>query len=160
MCGLFAGLSPKVKKRLYGNLLFLPVVAMIVAEIIMANSVQQNLTVVDRNAQLHAIVFLVPLAEIFAFVEDVIQVRVQYALASGRNKEVGMLIRSGFKNGILLGVSAACVITVLVFIPVVFNFLVQPGTCAFCHYIVALFCLLLLTKKLYYISTCLTRIRH
>jgi hypothetical protein len=124
-----------VKKKLYGALLIMPIVAILITEVLMANSVQQKLTVVDRNSQLHASLMLVPLAEMFAFVEDIIQVRVQYALASGRNKEVGMLIRSGFKIGIILGVSAACIITVLVFIPDVFNFLVQPGTSTFYHVI-------------------------
>jgi hypothetical protein len=114
-------------KTLFFTINAVGIVAAILVEIEMGTSIQTTLKVIDRNALLQATVFLTPFAEIFAFLEDIISVRVQYALAAGRNREVGKLIKWGFWCGLACGSFAAGLITIFAYVPSIFEALVAPA---------------------------------
>jgi hypothetical protein len=69
--------------------------AMLMASIIMSTQIQKTLTVPDRNAQLSAVMFLTPVAEICSFLEDTMVVRVNYAVSSGNLPLLRKLMKTG-----------------------------------------------------------------
>ena len=83
----------QITLRALGVLMFAGVIAATVLEAtIMPMSIQQNLAPPDRASQLAMGAFLTPVGEIFAFLEDAMVVRVGYALAAGRTRELNLLL--------------------------------------------------------------------
>jgi len=83
--------------------------------------------VTQRNQVIAAEAFLVPYNEIFQFIEDIILVRVNYALGSGNKKLTDMLVHFGYVGALASGVLAAVVGTILGAIPPVLQALTIPG---------------------------------
>ena len=63
--------------------LWVSVTVAVVSPIFMKDSVQRALVVTSRNVLMSSEAFLVPYKEIFQFIEDIVSVRVNYALRSG-----------------------------------------------------------------------------
>ena len=80
--------------------------AIVTEPIIMERQKQQALTPVDRAAQLAMSNFLTPVAEVFAFLEDVMVVEVGYAMAAGRYADLNVLLNVSVVGGLACGAVA------------------------------------------------------
>lgn len=63
--------------------LWVSITVAVVSPIFMKDSVQRALVVTSRNVLMSSEAFLVPYKEIFQFIEDIVSVRVNYALTRG-----------------------------------------------------------------------------
>eukprot|EP00434_Breviolum_minutum_P022948 symbB.v1.2.020244.t1/scaffold1693.1/size105633/14 len=81
--------------------------------ILTANITQRLLTVPLRNSMLAGDAFLVPLREIFQFLEDVVTVKVMAAIGSGATGAVRPILQLGVFGGAFFGIVAALCATLL-----------------------------------------------
>ena len=72
----------------------------VVTPIIMRNTIQQYLVVSERNALIASEAFLVPFREIFQFIEDVMILRVNYAIGAENKELTNSLVHWGIFWGI------------------------------------------------------------
>jgi hypothetical protein len=107
--------------------LYAYVALQVVVPILMRTSIQQTLSVVNRNTVIAAEAFLVPYNQIFQFIEDIVMVRVNYALASHQKALTNELVHVGLLGSCLAGVVAALVATILGVIPPALTGLTNPG---------------------------------
>ena len=108
----------------------LAIMAFIAAEvycaILIANATQRALTVPERNSMLAADAFLVPLVEIFQFLEDVVAVKISAAMVTGETHLVRHILIMGVVGGILCGTVAASVATAICSWPAAIQWILAP----------------------------------
>merc|ERR1719310_776043 len=75
-------LRSKILAHIWNQGIWVGVTAFIVVPIFMKQSIQEQLTVSSRNILQSAEAFLVPYKEIFQFVEDIVSIKINYALSS------------------------------------------------------------------------------
>ena len=103
------------------------VTVLIVTPTIMKPSIQEELNVSARTVLQSAEAFLVPYKEIFQFVEDIINIKINYALSSGDLHAANELVHLGIAGSIFTGLLASLIATVLGAIPPVLQALTNPG---------------------------------
>lgn len=117
-------------RRVLRILAGLAIVAFIAAEvycaILIANATQRALTVPERNSMLAADAFLVPLVEIFQFLEDVVAVKISAAMVTGETHLVRHILIMGVVGGILCGTVAASVATAICSWPAAIQWILAP----------------------------------
>jgi hypothetical protein len=101
----FSGFS-KCKKALMGTLFLAGIIASVQERIIMTRSIQATLLPTDRASQMAMSAVLTPIEEIFAFLEDTMNVKVGYALASCRYQDMNALINISAIGGLICGTLA------------------------------------------------------
>ena len=98
------------KSDCYKYTLMFIFMAMVVVQIgeaqIMPQSIQHNLSPADRAAQLTISLFLTPIAEIFAFIEDTMTVKVGYAMALNQFSRLNSLLHISVIGGLVSGIVA------------------------------------------------------
>ncbi|OLP77508.1 hypothetical protein AK812_SmicGene42421 [Symbiodinium microadriaticum] len=117
-------------RRVLRILAGLAIMAFIAAEvycaILIANATQRALTVPERNSMLAADAFLVPLVEIFQFLEDVVAVKISAAMVTGETHLVRHILIMGVVGGILCGTVAASVATAICSWPAAIQWILAP----------------------------------
>ena len=103
------------------------VTAQVMVPIYMRQSLQEKLDVSSRNTLIAAEAFIVPYSAIFQFIEDIVLVRVNYALASGNKPLTNNLVHAGMVGSFATGFLAATLATILGVIPPVLQGLTNPG---------------------------------
>lgn len=103
------------------------VAAMVTIPTFIKPSVQEHLRVSSRNALQSAEAFLIPYKEIFQFVEDIVNVKINYALTNGDLEGANKLVHLGIAASILSGLFASAVASILGAIPPVLRALTNPG---------------------------------
>ena len=103
------------------------IVCMIMMPIYMMNSIQSSFTPAERNAVLAVGAFLTPADEIFSFLEDLMVVRISYAIATKRYYLANRLLRFGLLVGFCCGVVGAAVCSLLTVSEKVYEAIVLPG---------------------------------
>lgn len=91
-----------------------------------ANITQRLLSVPLRNSMLAGDAFLVPLREIFQFLEDVVTVKVMAAIGSGNVGAVRSVLMLGVFGGVFFGIVAAGCATALCSWPAALRWLLAP----------------------------------
>jgi hypothetical protein len=114
-------------RKLFKYGLYAYVALQVVVPILMRTSIQQTLSVVNRNTVIAAEAFLVPYNQIFQFIEDIVMVRVNYALASHQKVLTNELVHVGLLGSFGTGVIAAILATILAVIPPALSGLTNPG---------------------------------
>ena len=94
--------------------------------LIMQQSIQNNLNPAHRAAVLAAHAFLIPMEEVFCFLEDTMTVRINFAMGSGDLPLIRSLFKAGVCFGLGMGALAAAVATCLTFSPTVFKAIIYP----------------------------------
>jgi hypothetical protein len=89
----------------------------LLVSVMMSESIQTTLSVSAKNVELAAGVFLPPVEEIFAFLEDTVTVRVNYAIRSKQYKELRTILKWGFWGGLFWGTVAAGIVTAIIYSP-------------------------------------------
>jgi hypothetical protein len=121
----------RIPSRLFQKLFTygLPVyiTAQVMVPIYMRQSLQERLDVSSRNTLIAAEAFIVPYSAIFQFIEDIVLVRVNYALASGNKPLTNNLVHAGMVGSFATGFLAATLATILGVIPPVLQGLTNPG---------------------------------
>jgi hypothetical protein len=107
--------------------LYAYIAMLITVPIVMRVSIQQTLNVVNRNAVIAAEAFLVPYNQIFQFIEDIVMVRVNYALALKQKALTNELVHVGLLGSFGTGLIAAILATILGVIPPALAGLTNPG---------------------------------
>jgi hypothetical protein len=97
-----------------------------IGSIFLTTSIQTTLSPAQLTANTSASAFLTPFAEVLSFVEDTMQVRCNYAISAGKYKQLRTLVKTGVYGGALMGVLGASIITLLTYIPEVFEPLCNP----------------------------------
>ncbi|CAE7036234.1 SEP1 [Symbiodinium sp. CCMP2592] len=117
-------------RRVLRILACLAIMAFIAAEvycaILIANATQRALTVPERNSMLAADAFLVPLVEIFQFLEDVVAVKISAAMVTGETHLVRHILIMGVVGGILCGTVAASIATAICSWPAAIQWILAP----------------------------------
>jgi hypothetical protein len=72
-------------------------------------------------------VFMAPFDQIFQFIEDIVMVRMMYALGRGDKKITDKLVHTGLVGSILAGIIAGIIGTIIVFIQPARDFFASPG---------------------------------
>lgn len=103
------------------------VTVLIVIPVMMKPSIQKNLNVSSRTALQSAEAFLVPYKEIFQFVEDIINIKINYALSAGDKITANKLVHLGIAGSIITGLLASTIASILGTIPSVLQVLTNPG---------------------------------
>eukprot|EP00984_Skeletonema_dohrnii_P000584 scaffold189_cov124-Skeletonema_dohrnii-CCMP3373.AAC.5 len=117
----------KPLSRIWKCGIWVGVFAVVVVPTQMKPSVQQNLDVSSRNVLQGAEAFLIPYKEVFQFVEDIVNVKINYALNSGDFDAVNSLLHLGIAGSMLTGVLASGIASILGAIPSVLLALTNPG---------------------------------
>lgn len=107
--------------------IWVAVAALVTVPTIMKPSIQANLNVTSRNVLQSAEAFLIPYKEIFKFVEDIVNVKINYALSSGDLAGANTLVHLGIAGSILTGLFASLLASILGVIPPVLTALTNPG---------------------------------
>lgn len=110
--------------------IWIGITALIVVPTQMKPSIQYNLNVNSRNILQGAEAFLIPFREVFQFVEDIVNVKINYALNSGDTEAVNSLLHLGVAGSMLTGVFASGLASILGAIPSVLQALTNPGLVA------------------------------
>mmetsp|Transcript_11282 Transcript_11282/g.23749 ORF Transcript_11282/g.23749 Transcript_11282/m.23749 type:complete len:702 (+) Transcript_11282:462-2567(+) len=118
---------PTFVQKVFKMGLWVSVTVAVVSPIFMKDSVQRALVVTSRNILMSSEAFLVPYKEIFQFIEDIVSVRVNYALRRGDKSLTDQLVHAGIAGSFLTGLLAAGVATILGVIPSVLRALTNPG---------------------------------
>lgn len=117
----------KPLERIWKWGLWVGIAATVVVPTQMKPSIQQNLNVSSRNVLQGAEAFLIPYKEVFQFVEDIVNVKINYALNSGDFEAVNTLVHLGIAGSLLTGVFASGLASILGAIPPVLLALTNPG---------------------------------
>ena len=117
----------RIVRKLFTYGLPVYITAQVMVPIYMRQSLQANLNVASRNTLIAAEAFIVPYAAIFQFIEDIVLVRVNYALSSGDKPLTNNLVHAGIVGSFVTGLLAAVVATILGAIPPVLQGLTNPG---------------------------------
>ena len=113
--------------RVLGWLAFMAIIcAEAYALILTANTTQRHLSVPERNSMLAGEAFLVPLCEIFQFLEDVVAVKINAAMSAGDVHLVRPTLIMGVTGGMLCGTLAAATATLLCSWPAALQWLLAP----------------------------------
>jgi hypothetical protein len=107
--------------------LWISITMQIMVPIFMRTSLQAKLDVASRNALIAGEAFIVPYSEIFQFIEDIVLVRVNYAMARGYKKKTDQLVHAGIAGSLFTGIVAGIVGTILGVIPAALETLTNPG---------------------------------
>ena len=102
------------------------IAAEVYCAILIANATQRALTVPERNSMLAADAFLVPLVEIFQFLEDVVAVKISAAMVTGETHLVRHILIMGVVGGILCGTVAASIATAICSWPAAIQWILAP----------------------------------
>ena len=107
-----SGLPPWVKKVpglscIFSLGLWVSITLQIMVPIFMKGSIQAKLDVSSRNALIAGEAFIVPYKEIFQFIEDIVLVRVNYAMARGQKERTNQLVHAGIAGTLFTGLVAA-----------------------------------------------------
>eukprot|EP00930_Biecheleria_cincta_P027572 TRINITY_DN19344_c0_g1_i1.p1 TRINITY_DN19344_c0_g1~~TRINITY_DN19344_c0_g1_i1.p1 ORF type:complete len:685 (-),score=108.37 TRINITY_DN19344_c0_g1_i1:533-2512(-) len=114
-------------KFVLGLLALVVVIALEVAvAVLLASLTQEKLSVTSRNALLATDSFLVPVREIFQFLEDAVTVKINVAIGAGRTQEVKPILSMGISGGAALGSVAAAIVTGICYWPAAIDWLVAP----------------------------------
>jgi len=119
--------SSKLIRVLFAMGLPVYLVAQILVPIFMRNSIQVSMSVGSRNSLIAAEAFLVPYSAIFQFIEDIVLVKVNYAIGSGNKVLTNQLVHAGIAGSFGTGLIAAVLATILGVIPPVLHALTNPG---------------------------------
>lgn len=103
------------------------IMAQVMVPIMMRDSIQSVMNVGSRNSLIAAEAFLVPFSEIFQFVEDIVLVRVNYAMGHKNKKQTDQLVHAGISGCLCTGLAAAIIATIFGIIPPVLQGLTNPG---------------------------------
>jgi hypothetical protein len=114
-------------ERIWSWGIWIGVAAVVVVPTQMRPSIQEQLNVSDRNILQGAEAFLIPYTEMFQFVEDIVNVKINYAINSGDFDAVNSLVHLGLAGSILTGVLASGLASILGAIPSVLQALTNPG---------------------------------
>ena len=117
----------RLAQRLFPLGLYVYVTLQIIVPIYMRHSIQVQLSVGNRNALLAAEAFLVPFKNIFQFIEDVVLIRVNYALGRGNKVLTNHLVHVGIVSSIITGAVAAVIGTLLGLVPQSLRAFTNPG---------------------------------
>jgi len=112
---------------LWGMGIWVGIGVLVTIPTIMKPSIQANLNVSSRNVLQSAEAFLVPYKEIFQFVEDIVSIKINYALNSDNLEQVDTLLHLGLAGSLLTGLFASGLATILGVIPPVLKALTNPG---------------------------------
>mmetsp|Transcript_18901 Transcript_18901/g.41182 ORF Transcript_18901/g.41182 Transcript_18901/m.41182 type:complete len:686 (+) Transcript_18901:333-2390(+) len=118
---------PRLAQKFFTLGLWVSITVAVVSPIFMKDSVQRALVVTSRNVLMSSEAFLVPYKEIFQFIEDIVSVRVNYALTRGDKALADQLVHAGIAGSFLTGLLAATIATILGVIPAVLRALTNPG---------------------------------
>mmetsp|Transcript_24160 Transcript_24160/g.41111 ORF Transcript_24160/g.41111 Transcript_24160/m.41111 type:complete len:207 (-) Transcript_24160:436-1056(-) len=105
--------SLKPLSRIWKCGIWVGIFAVVVVPTQMKPSVQQNLDVSSRNVLQGAEAFLIPYKEVFQFVEDIVNVKINYTLNSGDFEAVNSLLHLGIAGSMLTGVLASGIASIL-----------------------------------------------
>jgi hypothetical protein len=114
-------------RRLFAFGLPVYIIAQVMIPIFMRNSIQSKMSVGSRNSLIAAEAFLVPYSAIFQFIEDIVLVKVNYALGSGNKERTDQLVHAGIAGSFGTGLFASVLATILGVIPPVLQALTNPG---------------------------------
>lgn len=103
------------------------IAAAIALEIMLNRSYQANMAVNERNALMSVLVFMSPFDEIFQFIEDIVMVKMMYALGRGDKRMTNKLVHTGIVGSILAGIIAGIIGTIIIFIQPARDFFASPG---------------------------------
>ena len=103
------------------------ILAVVFEATIMPKSIQTNLSPPDRAAQLAMASFLEPVKEIFAFLEDAMIIKVGYAIAAGRYRELNALLHISIIGGAMCGLVAFVAMAIIAFNDASANVLLNPS---------------------------------
>lgn len=107
--------------------LWVSITLQIMIPIFMRSSLQAKLDVASRNALIAGEAFIVPYSEIFQFIEDIVLVRVNYAMARGYKEQTDKLVHAGIAGSLFTGILAAGIGSLLGAIPPVLSVITNPG---------------------------------
>ena len=107
--------------------LWVQITMQILIPILMRSSLQSKLDVASRNALIAAEAFLIPYGEIFQFIEDIVLVRVNYALGRGDKELTNQLVHAGIVGSLGTGLIAALIATIIGLIPPALEAVTNPG---------------------------------
>ena len=105
----------------------LAILAVVFEATIMPKQIQTNLSPPDRAAQLAMASFLEPVREIFAFLEDAMIIKVGYAIAAGRYRELNALLHISIIGGAMCGLVAFAAMAIIAFNDASANVLLNPS---------------------------------
>ena len=120
-------LRSKILAHIWNNGIWVGVTAFIVVPIFMKQSIQEQLTVSSRNILQSAEAFLVPYKEIFQFVEDIVSIKINYALSSRDKSLANTLVHLGLAASFITGLGASALAAILGVFPRVLQALTNPG---------------------------------
>jgi hypothetical protein len=89
------------------------IVASIVISIFLKQSEQENMSVLERNSLAASEAFMDPYYRIFSFIEEIIMIRVSYAMVKGDKKLTDRLIHMGLAGVVIAGTLAGIIGTLL-----------------------------------------------
>jgi len=89
------------------------IVATIVIGNLLKQSEQENMSVLERNSLAASEAFMDPYYRIFSFIEEIIMIRVSYAMVKGDKKLTDRLIHMGLAGVLIAGILAGIVGTLL-----------------------------------------------
>mmetsp|Transcript_13230 Transcript_13230/g.31092 ORF Transcript_13230/g.31092 Transcript_13230/m.31092 type:complete len:350 (+) Transcript_13230:406-1455(+) len=101
--------------------------AMITIGIMYKQTVQRYMSVSERTTLAAAEAFMVPFKTIFTFIEDIVMIRVMYALQRKDKELTDRLIHMGLAKVIIMGIIAGIFGTVLAISDPVLRMLTNPG---------------------------------
>lgn len=99
----------------------------VVAQIKMAESIQRTFKTPERNAIGAAGAFLVPIGQIFQFLEDTVTVKVNYSIAQGTKAKTHTIFWTGIRGALLSGTAVAIILTILAVSDTTLPKILAPG---------------------------------
>lgn len=120
-------LRSKLLAHIWNKGIWVGTTAFVVIPIFMKQSIQEQLTVSSRNVLQSAEAFLVPYKEIFQFVEDIVSIKINYALSSRNKSLANTLVHLGLAASLISGLGASAVAAILGVFPRVLQALTNPG---------------------------------
>ncbi|CAE8642066.1 unnamed protein product, partial [Polarella glacialis] len=110
--------------------IYVGVFAVTFSSVAMADSTQLALAVPQRNSMLAAAAFLMPVKEIFQFLEDTTSVKIAFAMGTGNYEPIKTIVLIGVIGGLLAGSVGAALMTGIAYWPEAIEVLLAPGSTA------------------------------
>jgi hypothetical protein len=121
---------PTWRKYLFVFIFFAAITALVFEASIMPKQIQMRLSPSERSAQMAMSSFLTPVEEIFAFLEDSILVKVGYAIAAGRLRELNALIHVSTIGGATCAIIAFVLMLALAYVDASAKWALAPSSAA------------------------------